>query len=1025
MTSQPTVTGDDTASLGPAWWAPGLALHERSAGTVRDVEGPLAGPARERVARWRASHRSGDWFDRRLAATGIDEAALLALLVEPAERLAARTVRPAWAEAAERAIRYAAPPGRIDRPATWEQVYALAVHPFTREATARLTERVTGTVDPAAVDLPGVTAQFATRLAGHLAGLAARTLAHELDVPAGQAEPAARTWERVSTGVRRLLGPEGLAGLLRRYPVLARLLGQAGLLATEATAELLTRFAADRPAIVAGLLGGVDPGVLVSVSTGLGDTHAGGRSVAVLTFADGHRVVYKPRDLTVHTRFSTMLRWLDRVTGDLDLSTVATVDRPGYGWMEHVPHLPLADLDAADLFHRRQGAQLALLHAVRATDIHGGNVIARGDQPLLVDVETLFHPPLAGAEARDPAARALAASVQRIGLLPVTAVGRDGPHDLSGIGAEHGTNRPRLGDKDIDPTDHEPALLDGFRHAYDAIVRHRAEFTDLLRDCSDIQVRVVVRHTRGYLTLLADSTRPELLRDALDRDRAFDLLWAESAHDPVRWRTARQEVVDLWAHDVPLFCVRPGSTDVWGSTGQRLAGLLDRPSLEVALDTVRRMGETDRGDQEWVLCAAMATRRPTDGHHRVLATQGPLAGTAALPERLLAAACALADQIVARGVVDGDRVNWLGLQLLDDRRWMVLPMGADLADGYVGVALFLAQLCRTSGIARYGEVARQAVTPLAALYAALAGQPAAVAAIGRGARHGFGGIAYGLARLSTLLSDDDVWRLTRTTVGLAAVAGGQRHDPDPDQPADDAGCLAAMCAVHTELGLPEAAALADVCADRLVGAVARLDGPGRAAVPAGFAGGTAGVGWALGRYAATAPADRHRYAAAAGVALRRAATAAQHRDATRDRDTGHPWAPALGWCQGLAGLVLATGDLPGQVAESLVAGWTDRLSADRALLRDLSLCHGELGIAEALTVPGPDGRSRCPAAARRRRAGLILDAVNQHGPGCGTPGGVPTPGLMTGLAGIGYGLLRLGFADRVPSVLLFEPTPAP
>ena len=113
----------------------------------------------------------------------------------------------------------------------------------------------------------------------------------------------------------------------------------------------------------------------------------------------------------------------------------------------------------------------------------------------------------------------------------------------------------------------------------------------------------------------------------------------------------------------------------------------------------------------------------------------------------------------------------------------------------------------------------------------------------------------------------------------------------------------------------------------------------------------------------------------------------------------------FGWCTGLAGLVLGG-----------TRQWTPAL-VDRAPLRDLSLCHGELGIAEAVAVTAtPDGEPM-----RRRYAGLVLDAVDRHGPRCGTPGGVPTPGLLTGLAGIGYGLLRLGFGDQVPSALLLEP----
>lgn len=38
----------------------------------------------------------------------------------------------------------------------------------------------------------------------------------------------------------------------------------------------------------------------------------------------------------------------------------------------------------------------------------------------------------------------------------------------------------------------------------------------------------------------------------------------------------------------------------------------------------------------------------------------------------------------------------------------------------------------------------------------------------------------------------------------------------------------------------------------------------------------------------------------------------------------------------------------------------------------------------------------------------------------GVPFNVETPGLMTGLAGIGYGLLRLADPQNVPSVLLLE-----
>jgi lantibiotic modifying enzyme len=55
-----------------------------------------------------------------------------------------------------------------------------------------------------------------------------------------------------------------------------------------------------------------------------------------------------------------------------------------------------------------------------------------------------------------------------------------------------------------------------------------------------------------------------------------------------------------------------------------------------------------------------------------------------------------------------------------------------------------------------------------------------------------------------------------------------------------------------------------------------------------------------------------------------------------------------------------------------------------------------------------------------RFTAIVLESIKQHGWLCGMPLGAETPGLMTGLAGIGYGLLRLAEPERVSSVLLLE-----
>jgi lantibiotic modifying enzyme len=904
------------------------------------------------------------------------------------------------AVAAAAALAEPSPAGRPDSPAT-------PLRPFLAWVRDSLTEAAR--LLPPGLIAPGAAAEgYVTAVERQLDGLARRAVEAELGrITAGSGGQHGR---RDLSAV--LSTPGGLAEFLGEYPVLARLLGEASLLAVEAGLELLTRLAADRAVIVTELLGGVDPGLAVAVQPELGDRHRRGRSVSAVTFADGRRVIYRPRDLGVHLAFRQIADWLSERVPGCELRMPAAVGRPGYGWLEFIESRPLPRPAAAAEFYRREGVLLAALYATRACDMHSENIIASGTTPALIDVETLFHPvlPVPRTTSADPAAEMLASSVQCAGLLPHMTVAEDGTQDRSGMAGGQAGNAPRFDGAVIEPAGHEAAILDGFRLAYHAIAAEQTAFAALLASFCDLEVRTVMRPTSGYVRLMTESTHPDLLHDAADRDRALGALRAVSAHHPLWSGLADHEIADLWRGDIPLLTTRPSLPDIWTSGGVRLRGMLDQTGLSCALANVAAMGEVDRGDQEWIISASLATRTPHRGHRGGPTVAGQVTAAAAEPGRLLAAACGLADQIMARAIAgrgDQGRVNWLGLQLVEDTSWMLLPMGADLAQGYLGVALFLAQLAELTRIDRYTDAARRAVSGLPGLLAAVAGRPELLAAVGCGGASGLGGISYGLARMSRLLQDAELARYAGMAAELAATV--DRSAVPAWWATGSAGCLAAMAAVHAEIGFDPAADLARSCADKLAELAQQTNGrfvTDGGTQPDGFASGPAGIGWALVRFGETV--GEPRYLAAGRLAARRAV------EAVRRDDTP-------GWCSGAAGRLLAWTCLPG------AAGEVDaevRALGDGPAGADLSLCHGEAGIAEVLTVLSAATRDRSAYLAQRHRAGLLLDLVGRHAQVCGTPGGVATPGLLSGLAGIGYGLLRLGFAERVPSVLLLQAGPA-
>ncbi|MFJ4881831.1 type 2 lanthipeptide synthetase LanM family protein [Streptomyces sp. NPDC088731] len=885
------------------------------------------------------------------------------------------------------------------------------------------------------VDLDAVREDFERHLSRRLARLAARTLVLELHGARQDGRLAGDGPEdRFTDFLRRTGARSGLTALCTTYPVLARILARAALDAAAALAEMLLRFAVDRLVLPGGHGSRGDEaggGRLVGVEPGAGDGHRGGRTVMLLRFEGGARLVYKPRPLAAHRHFNELVQWFDSLPGTPGLRTLALLDRGPYGWVEFVAERPCRSARQVETFYRRQGALLALLHTLDGTDLHHENLIADGEYPVLVDVETLFHPPLPTAGSDDPAARALHDSVHRVGLLPQLLVGDETALDMSGIGggqaadspvrsadwADAGTdrmrlvrrtarfggsaNRPRLTGTPADPSAFTRALCAGFRAGYTAIKEARSELLrsgGLLDRFAHDEVRVVARPTWIYASLLDESTHPDLMKDAAARQEVLALLGTDTLGSATLPGLLDEEIAQLWSGDVPLFTALPDRTDLWSGAGRLLPGTLGRTGLSLVRAKLAAMDTVDRQDQERIIRAAMVTtsrepaHEPRPGPRRVRT-----AATAPEPEHLLAAARSVGDQLVSQAYSGPTRLNWIGLELLDERYWRLGPMAADLAGGYTGTACFLAQLAALTGADRYATAARDALAPLAGLLDVLHARPDDLGPVGSGAFAGLGGIAYALLQVADALDDPRLGQLVLPALRLTGAAAVSESESGVR--GGTAGGLAGLLAGYRVTGRADVWRAAERCAG-LLREAPLPDAPG-------FADGSAGIGWALLRFAEAGGGEPYR---ASGLAALRAATGAVDGD--------------ISWCRGRTGVALAVLDSAAAQADPSLSAWAREATADIAEAGpppDDSLCHGELGVLELLRRGEPSG-------AHTRwveRAGALLAAADRAKPRCGTPGQVSHPGLLTGLAGIGHGLLRAGFPDRVPSVLLLDAPAAP
>ncbi len=228
---------------------------------------------------------------------------------------------------------------------------------------------------------------------------------------------------------------QDLLPFFETYPVLARLTSEIVAGWVEYCAEFHSALREDASALAQAF--GMAPGApsddgVVALRVGLSDPHRRGRSVMKVTFADGLELAYKPRSVAIDRAFAQLVDWCNQRGLSVALDAAATLTCGEHGWMQWIDPRPCADAAEASRFYRRAGMLLALLHVVRGTDCHYENVVAQGEHPVLIDLETVMVP----ERDRPVSDQTFWDSVVRVGMLPhwEAPPQSQSPCDISALG---------------------------------------------------------------------------------------------------------------------------------------------------------------------------------------------------------------------------------------------------------------------------------------------------------------------------------------------------------------------------------------------------------------------------------------------------------------------------------------------------------------------------------------------------------------------------------------------------------------
>ncbi|GGA01229.1 type 2 lanthipeptide synthetase LanM family protein [Dyella caseinilytica] len=835
----------------------------------------------------------------------------------------------------------------------------------------------------------------------------------------------------------------------------------------EASYLFAQRWVADRTKLATLCDGPV--GELQALSFGAGDSHRGGLTVALLR-CEGGRVVYKPRSVAVDAVLRDFIAVLaDEHGADLSIQVPRVINGIDYGWAEFVEHCYAAGEHELSCFYTGIGHLLAIMHVLGASDLHAENLIAHRNTPVVVDCETLFTPKLAMppsgfGNALDRAAELVSGTVLHIGLLPgrAQALGWRGI-DYSGVGSlpgqqpmmsrpailKAGTDEAYLGTTMMpvpvakNHPSPEPALatywpnaLEGFDSLTATLRRLDAAglLSPRLQAFADCRVRVVVRATEVYAEIGRMLWHPvSLHNEAQARQRAHELFAKMAANvvlapsDPL---VIESEIEDLLVGDIPFFSTLVRDGQLHGSRGVNWL-----PPGNLADAALQHWRASDFAFERNVIRATMVSAYLNDGWTSMGTTLVPqVIRDGDLDQRRRKQAAQIVQGLVSNAIRGNDgSVAWIA-PVLNVTGWSVQPLAVDLYGGLSGVALLAAAYVREMHAGRADPVAgiealsqaiqytlRLAEVKLAAtLHGNIKTRPPTI-----GAYIGLSAQIWTLLMLAqwNRQRGDELDRAMALADGVLDAAA---EDETNDILTGRAGAIPVVLALAKQTGEQRYLDIAVQLGQQLCD-LARHDGDRAYWVHpqmwptglGGFSHGVTGVGWALTHLARATGETRFEEVAQAAFRFEDAAFDEGEQGWTDLRNLGGPKTASV-WCHGAVGIGLAHLDLDPRMEQARTRALLQhavRATASKGLGWNHCLCHGDLGAWELLhqAVPlgvAPDGMTRESLLAH------ILSSLEEYGPSCGLTKGVFVPGLMPGLGGVAYQLLRIHPESRLPSVLL-------
>lgn len=847
---------------------------------------------------------------------------------------------------------------------------------------------------------------------------------------------------------------EYIISLLHLYPVLARLTVETMDRFLEFHLESIARFIQDRKQIIDIFEGNFEK--LIKISVNAGDQHNGGKSVSIFEFESEDKIVYKPRPLAIDSQFKALLEWINKKEFKYEMKAASTLSMGKYGWQEFILNKECKSVAQIERYYYRFGGFVALLYVLNSVDFHLENVIANGEYPVLIDLETLFsnhYDLIQDSPKGHPMNKEFSDSIFASLLLPVKSAEDHQDFDYSAIAntenqklrsnnevwtierlytdemklikkpAQFKSSNNRLlhDNKAVNTVTYYDTILAGFRNMYKILMEHKVELLSPvgpLFPFSEMHVRHVLRPTKEYGFLLETSLHPDYLQDGLSRTKLFEHLWRHTSLYNKIQRVIPSECYSLLNQDIPRFSFKMKGTDIVDSSGKVYEDFYNTCCWENLSKKIQRLSERDCEKQlryirlsfECNFDDSLDTEQENYSNGQIFTGFTFEKSTSDFNKVFLEKAKEIGDFILEHAVWDKvtNEIFWLDLKKNENR--VILPLNESLYDGMLGISIFLAYLARETKDQKYSLAVKAAINSVQSTISEQ--KPETISAY-----NGLAAIAFGYFHVGALFDNKELIDAAVTLV--YEIEPLIESDVELDLIGGVTGVIIICVQLFNELKDEKILHIANKCALHLINS--STDRISSGILLAGMSHGAAGMAWAL--IELWSVTGNKLYFNYAHLLLDYEKTLFSDKESNwKDLRFSEEGAFCVFWCHGAPGIGLSRAlinlhysnkDIQEDIQISIEKTKKDGFGSS------LCVCHGNYGNLEVLLeISRLLGKSELEDETRNFASKLVSNLeLNKWKMSFSY--NLEAMGLMTGIAGVGYSCLRYRNSD-IPSILALK-----